>query len=73
MPVLDKPPFPHAYYEDFALDQVFEYGAHEMREAHMLRFAREFDPEPFHVSLESAKASMFGRLTQSLSNSSVSE
>ena len=39
MPVFAKPPFPHAYYEDFALDQVFEYGAHEMREADMLMTA----------------------------------
>ncbi len=65
MPLLKNPPFPHAYYEDFALGQVFEYGAHEMREADMLRFAREFDPEPFHVSVESAKASVFGRLIAS--------
>jgi len=65
MPVLKNPPFPHTWYEDFALDQVFEYGAHEMKEADILRFAREFDPEPFHVSVESAKKTVFGRLIAS--------
>ncbi len=65
MPVLSNPPFPHAYYEDFALDQVFEYGAFEMREADIMRFAREFDPEPFHLSPESAAKTSFGRLIAS--------
>lgn len=65
MPVLDNPPFPQAYYEDFALDQVFEYGAHLMTEDAITRFAREFDPEPFHLGHETAKATPFGRLIAS--------
>jgi acyl dehydratase len=65
MPVLDKPPFPHAYYEDFALDQVFEYGAHAMRAEDIMRFAREFDPEPFHLSPETAAKTPFGKLIAS--------
>jgi len=65
MPVLTNPPFPHVYYEDFAMDQVFEYGAHEMRADDIMRFAREFDPEAFHMSHESAAASPFGRLIAS--------
>jgi acyl dehydratase len=65
MPVLNNPPFPHVYYEDFALDQVFEYGAHEMRADDIMRFAREFDPEPFHVSRESAAKTPLGRLIAS--------
>ena len=65
MPVLNNPPFPHVYYEDFALDQVFEYGAHLMTEEAIMRFAREFDPEPFHLSAETAKATPFGRLIAS--------
>lgn len=65
MPVLNNPPFPHVYYEDFALDQVFEYGAHRMTDEAIMRFAREFDPEPFHMSHEAAKATPFGRLIAS--------
>jgi len=65
MPVLTNPPFPHAYYEDFALDQVFEYGAHAIHADDIMRFAREFDPEPFHLSHESAAKTPFGRLIAS--------
>ena len=65
MPVLSNPPFAHAYYEDFAPDMVFEYGAHRMAEADIMRFAKEFDPEPFHLSHETAKASPMGRLIAS--------
>ena len=65
MPLFDKPPFPHTYFEDFALDQVFEYGAHEMRADDIMRFAREFDPEPFHVSHEAAAKTPIGRLIAS--------
>ncbi|MGH7003975.1 MAG: MaoC/PaaZ C-terminal domain-containing protein, partial [Alphaproteobacteria bacterium] len=65
MPVLSNPPFPHTYYEDFALDQVFVYGAHLMTDEAIIRFAREFDPEPFHLSHEAAKATPFGRLITS--------
>lgn len=31
----------------------------------MVAFAREFDPQPFHVDPEAAKASFFGRLAAS--------
>jgi acyl dehydratase len=65
MTVFDNPPFPHAYYEDFELDQVFAYGAHEMRETDIMRFAREFDPELFHLSHETAAKTSFGRLIAS--------
>ena len=65
MPVLENPPFPHTYYEDFALGQVFVYGAHLMTEEAIIRFGREFDPEPFHVGHEAAKATPFGRLIAS--------
>ena len=65
MKLLKDPPFPHAYYEDFALDQSFEYGAHAMRADDIMRFAREFDPEPFHLSHESAAKTPFGRLIAS--------
>ena len=65
MPVLSNPPFPHAYYEDFALDQVFEYGAHAIHADDIMRFAREFYPEPFHLSHESAAKTPFGRLIAS--------
>ncbi len=63
--IITGEPFPHTYYEDFAVGQKFLYGAHLMTEADIMRFAREFDPEPFHLSVESAKATPFGRLIAS--------
>ena len=65
MTLFDQPPFPHVWYEDFAVGQVFRYGAHRMTEADIIRFAREFDPEPFHLSVAAAAESPMGRLITS--------
>lgn len=65
MTLFANPPFPHVYYEDFTLEQVFEYGAFRITEEAITRFAHEFDPEPFHLSAETAKATPFGRLIAS--------
>jgi len=54
----------HAF-EDFEPGQVYELGSRTVTEAEILEFARQFDPQPFHVDPEAAKESVFGGLIAS--------
>jgi acyl dehydratase len=53
------------YWEDLAAGAVTEFGAMPVTREAVLAFAREFDPQPFHLDDEAAKASLFGRLSAS--------
>jgi acyl dehydratase len=53
------------YWEDFAVGQVREFGHYEVTREAVLSFAREFDPQPFHLDDAAAEASLFGRLAAS--------
>lgn len=53
------------YFEDFAPGQVLELGSRTISRESMLAFAREFDPQPFHVDEEAAKRSIYGGLLAS--------
>lgn len=53
------------YYEDFSEGQVFELGEKLVTESEILEFARQFDPQPFHVDPQAARATMFGGLIAS--------
>jgi len=37
------------YWEDFAVDEWVVHGEHEITADEIIRFAREFDPQPFHT------------------------
>ena len=53
----EQPPFSaHVNFEDFILGDRFLYGAYEMQRDEMVAFAERFDPEPFHLDGEAAKA-----------------
>jgi acyl dehydratase len=52
-------------FEDFTAGRVFELGTAVVDREEMLAFARRFDPQPFHVDEEAAKASWFGALAAS--------
>lgn len=54
------------YLEDFEIGQVFR-SAHRARveAADIIRFAAEFDPQPFHLDEDAAKRSFFGGLAAS--------
>jgi acyl dehydratase len=54
----------HAF-EDFEPGQVYELGSRTVTEAEILEFARQFDPQPFHLDPEAAKESVFGGLIAS--------
>jgi acyl dehydratase len=53
------------YFEDFEAGQVIELGSHRLTEPEIIAFAREYDPQPFHLDHEKGKASLFGGLAAS--------
>lgn len=57
---------PMAYLEDIVVGEVREHGPGRVVTADEIkRFAREFDPMPFHLDEAAAEASMLGRLCAS--------
>src|SRR6476646_6440637 len=53
------------FWEDFPVGQVREFGGYRVTREAVLAFAREFDPQPFHLDDAAAEASLFGRLAAS--------
>jgi acyl dehydratase len=58
-------PSPRLYWEDFPVGHCIEFGATPVTQEAVLAFARQFDPQPFHVDEEAARASLFGGLCAS--------
>jgi len=52
-------------FEDFTAGRIFELGTTVVDREEMVAFARRFDPQPFHVDDDAAKASWFGALAAS--------
>ncbi len=48
------------YLEDFPIGVRRELGSKVVDEDEVIRFAREFDPQPFHIDKEAAAASFYG-------------
>jgi acyl dehydratase len=53
------------YLDDLHVGQRFAAGPLSVTADDILRFAREFDPQPFHLDPEAAKATMFKGLAAS--------
>ena len=53
------------YLDDLAVGQRFTSGPHAIDEAQIKAFARQFDPQPFHLDAEAGADSLFGRLVAS--------
>lgn len=53
------------HWEDFPPGKVIEHGARTLSEADIVAFAREWDPQRYHVDPEAAKATPFGGLIAS--------
>ena len=51
------------HWEDFPVGHVAEFGHVEVQREAVIDFARQFDPQPFHLDDEAAAASLFGRLS----------
>jgi acyl dehydratase len=56
---------PDLYFEDFRPGQEVDLGSHTVTEEEIIGFARQWDPQPFHVDPEAAKESVFGGLIAS--------
>ena len=48
------------YFEDAVVGRRREVGHHTVNEEEIVRFAREFDPQPFHVDAAAAAQSFYG-------------
>lgn len=53
------------HFEDFAVGQTFESGRIVVDAQQVVGFARQFDPQPFHLDPEAARRTMFGGLAAS--------
>ena len=49
----------------FRVGETIDLGSHTFGAEEIKAFARKFDPQPFHVDEEAAKASLFGELCAS--------
>ena len=56
---------PKFFWEDFTPGDVLEATRAPVTKAEILDFATEFDPQPFHLDEEAAKASLLGGLCAS--------
>ena len=56
---------PLLYWEDFREGEVREFGRTTVKHDDIVRFASEFDPQPFHVDDAAAAASMYRGLIAS--------
>ncbi|MCK7612540.1 MaoC family dehydratase [Roseibium sediminicola] len=54
-----------AFFEDLAVGDTLELGEHTFAREDIIRFAEQFDPQPFHLSEEAAAGTHFGRLCAS--------
>jgi acyl dehydratase len=56
---------PELYWEDLQVGQVVELGTHVVTEEEIVAFARQWDPQAFHVDPVAAEGSVFGGLIAS--------
>ena len=53
------------YFEDYIPGQVHELGTITLGESEIIDFAKQFDPQYFHIDPKTAKASRFGGIVAS--------
>jgi acyl dehydratase len=56
---------PEVFFEDLPAGHHVDLGTVVVDRDEMLAFNRRFDPQPFHVDEDAARASLFGRLAAS--------
>ena len=62
---MNAPKPPRLYWEDFPAGHVMDFGGLPVTREAVIEFARQFDPQPFHLSEEGGQASLFGGLCAS--------
>ena len=53
------------WFEDIPLGGKTVLGSYSFTEENIIKFARQFDPQPFHIDAQAAKDSPYGGLTAS--------
>lgn len=53
------------YFEDFVLNEPIDIGSRTVSEEEIIAFAKEFDPQPFHIDREAAVHSIYGGIIAS--------
>ena len=53
------------YLEDFQPGQTFDLGSIEVTHEQVVDFAKQFDPQPFHLDIDAGGQSIFGGLIAS--------
>jgi acyl dehydratase len=53
------------YFEDYTPGEVYEFGTITVTEAEIIAFAKQFDPQYFHIDPERAVRSRFGGIIAS--------
>lgn len=53
------------FFEDFVPGRIFAFAAKTVTAEEIIEFAREFDPQPMHLSQEAGKNSILGGLSAS--------
>ena len=54
-----------AFFEDRVIGETGDLGSHTFTREEIIDFARQFDPQPFHLDEEAARSSLFGGLCAS--------
>ena len=62
---MTQPAPPRLYWEDFPVGTCLEFGGHTLTRESIVEFAGRYDPQPFHLDDEAARASLFGSLCAS--------
>ena len=53
------------YWEDFSPGKVIEHGSRALSEEEIIAFAREWDPQRFHIDPQAAKETLYGGIIAS--------
>lgn len=53
------------YFEDFQPGEVIQTGSYQVTREEILAFARQYDPQPFHIDEEAGRRSIFGGIIAS--------
>jgi acyl dehydratase len=53
------------YFEDFKVGDTVKVGSRTIGEEEIISFAKQYDPQPFHVDAEAATKSIYGGLIAS--------
>lgn len=56
---------PARFFEDYRVGEEAKYGPIEVSNASMIEFARQWDPQPFHVDPVAAQNSIYGGIIAS--------